>query len=220
MPKIRAVFFDIDNTLFPTDKFAEFARRRAIRAMVKAGLKASEGKAYRTLTHVVRKHGSNYPQHFDRLLERLGAPRDPKLIAAGILAYHQAKSELKPYPDVPPTLCALRRKGLPLYALSRGIAVKQWDKLILLGLGNLFDGVFVTNRKDVHFYSRVIRKLRLQPSSVVMVGDNPRIDTAPARRAGITTVRLIKGKHAKEKGAADFRIHSMRELPRILRRVK
>ena len=36
---IKAIFFDIDDTLFSTTRFADRARRSSIDAMVKMGLK-------------------------------------------------------------------------------------------------------------------------------------------------------------------------------------
>jgi len=219
MLKLKAVFFDIDNTLFPTRDFTELARKGAIKAMVKEGLPFSEKRAYSELLRVVKKYGPNYPKHFDRLLERLGTGYDPKLIAAGVIAYHEAKGRLAPYPDVPPTLRALRRKGLRLYALSRGVDIKQWDKLIRLNLHPLFNGVFVTDAKTTAFYRSVLRRLKLQPDEAVMVGDCPRIDVIPAKKAGITAIHLLKGKHAHDPDGrkADFRIKSMRELLVVLR---
>ena len=38
MPKLRAIFFDIDDTLYSTSEFAELARSAAIDSMIDAGL--------------------------------------------------------------------------------------------------------------------------------------------------------------------------------------
>ena len=222
MVKLRTVFFDIDNTLFPTDEFAKLARKRAVKAMVAAGLKASEAQAYSTLIKLVRKYGANDQHHFDRLLKEFGMQRNPRIIAAGVIAYHGAKERLAPYPDTIPTLHTLHRKGLKLYALTRGVDVKQWDKLIRLGLQDLFDGVFVTCKKNKAFYSCVQRKLHLRPGEAAMVGDNPRIDVIPANSVGLVTIHLMKGKHAKDEGSsqATFRIRSLRELAKIFQKLR
>lgn len=221
MPKPKAIFFDIDNTLFPTDAFAALARRSAVKAMVKAGLPFSEKETYDALMGIVRKYGSNYPLHFDRLLDSLGAGRDPKLIASAVIAYHSSKRRLAPYPGVKHALRTLKARGFKLYIFSRGIAVKQWDKLIRIGLHNLFTNVFVTDAKTTHSYRGVMHELRLAPGEALMVGDNPDIDVIPARKAGLLTAHLMKGKHAKDAGSrlADFRIREISELPALVERI-
>ncbi|MFI5402914.1 MAG: haloacid dehalogenase, partial [Planctomycetota bacterium] len=70
---LRAVLFDIDDTLFPTTKFAGRARLRPVDAMVHAGLDVDPEAAYRELEEVVREFSSNYGHHFDKLVLRLGA---------------------------------------------------------------------------------------------------------------------------------------------------
>ena len=42
MARLKAVLFDIDDTLFSTTHFARTARRNAVRAMVAAGLDVTE----------------------------------------------------------------------------------------------------------------------------------------------------------------------------------
>ena len=215
---LKAIFFDIDNTLFPSRKFVELARRNAISAMVQVGLPFDEEHLYKRLLHIVKRYGSNYPHHFERLLDDLNWDRDPKIVAAGIAAYHNTKLSLSPYPDVPKTLLALRDMGYRLYVLSQGLPVKQWDKLIRLGLHFFFTDVFVTEKaKDTAFYKRVLRKLKLKPSEALMVGDKPKSDIVPAKRAGIRTVLIAP---AGRKQGADFRIRTMHELLKVVSKIK
>src|SRR5262245_62192879 len=96
MGKLRAVFFDVDDTLYSTTGFAASARRAAVEAMIEHGLKMSADDAYAELGEVIAEFGSNYPHHYDRLLRRLphGALPDGNpavLVAAAIGAYHDMK---------------------------------------------------------------------------------------------------------------------------------
>ena len=75
---LKAIFFDIDDTLFSTTEFAEKARKESIARMIRYGLKVSEKDALYELREVINEFSSNYDKHFDKLL-RLAAPvlQDP-----------------------------------------------------------------------------------------------------------------------------------------------
>lgn len=212
---IKAILFDIDNTLFPSSEFAELARKNAINAMVAAGLNADPDKAYSKLLQIIKKYGPNYPKHFNILLRELGVKPNPKIIAAGVVAYHQTKSSIFPFPDVPKTILQLR-EHYTLCVASEGKAIKQWDKLIRLGLHNFFHHVFVTPKKTKNFYSSIIKKLKIQPNEAVMVGDSVEKDIKPAKEAGITTILLS---HQKDKHA-DYTITAIKELLPILQELR
>jgi putative hydrolase of the HAD superfamily len=68
--RLKALLFDIDDTLFSTSDFAERARRNAIRSMIQYGLKMDEESAFRELQEVIAEFTSNYSSHFDKLLVR------------------------------------------------------------------------------------------------------------------------------------------------------
>ncbi len=210
---IKAILFDIDNTLFPSNDFAELARRHAISLMIEAGLEVDADEAYAKLQLIIKRYGPNYPKHFDALLKKFGLKPNPKIIAAGIVAYHQAKTSIFPYPDVPHTLIRLREEGYRVCAASQGVAIKQWDKLIRLGLHNILHEVFVTPKKSKKFYKSVLRKLHLNPQEVVMVGDNVGTDIKPAREAGITTILVSPERKSKD---ADYTVKNVGEIPKIL----
>ncbi|MEM3555579.1 MAG: TIGR02253 family HAD-type hydrolase [Candidatus Micrarchaeia archaeon] len=212
---VKAILFDIDNTLFPSSEFAELARKNALNAMIAAGLDVDEEAAYRKLLKIINKYGPNYPKHFNALLRELGKKSEPKIIAAGVVAYHQTKASIFPFPDVPKTVIQLREQGYTICVASEGRAIKQWDKLIRLGLHNLFHYVFVTPKKTKKFYSSILKKLRMQPHDVVMVGDSVEKDIEPAKEAGITTVLL-----SKKKNNADYNITAIKELIPILQELR
>ncbi|MEM3030966.1 MAG: TIGR02253 family HAD-type hydrolase [Candidatus Micrarchaeia archaeon] len=224
---VKAILFDIDDTLFPSSEFAEKARRNAIAAMVEEGLERSADEAYAALESIIRKYGSNYPRHFDALLDRLGVKENrARLIAAGVAAYHNTKGTIAPFPDVPKTLVRLRDLGYRLYAVSEGKAVKQWDKLIRLGLDFFFHGAFISEElgcgKSVRFYRAVTRKLVLKPGELLMVGDRLDKDVVPAKKAGMRAVRVLQGKYASQaagKTRPDFEITRVGELLGVLKQL-
>lgn len=217
---VKAILFDIDDTLFPSTEFSALARKNAVRAMIDAGLETSEERAHKELDAIVEKYDSNYGNHYGLLASKFKCKDKSHVIAAGIWAYHNTKASISPYPNAAKTLICLREKGYLIAIASEGKAIKQWDKLIRLGIDNLFHRVFVTDSavggKTSKFYSEIAKKLNLSPGSILMVGDNPKKDILPAKKAGMKTVRVAQGKHSGEKDIADAKISKIEEIAELL----
>ncbi len=216
----RYILFDIDDTLFPSTEFSTLARKNAINAMLGMGLKSDFPTLSGMLDSIIRKKGSNYARHFDDLCSALKVEEPSRYIAAAVAAYHDAKATIAPFPTVPITLLRLREDGYRLHVATSGSAIKQWDKLIRLGIAIYFDGVFVTDEvgeeKGEGFYRKILGRLGAQPGECVMVGDREEADIAPARSVGIRTVRMLAGKYSDAPTKADYAIKDSRELLRIL----
>ena len=145
---VKYIFFDIDDTLFPSSEFAELARKNAIRAMIEAGVDEEAERLHEMLARIIKKRGSNYPNQFDELCRKLGVRRPARYVAAAVAAYHNTKTGILPYPEVPRLLIKLRESGYKLYIATNGNAVKQWDKLIRMGIEHYFEDVFVSKKSE------------------------------------------------------------------------
>lgn len=228
----QAIFFDIDDTLFSTTVFADKARRAAIDAMVRAGLRAERADAARELEEVINEFSSNYGGHFDKVLDRLGPEsfeghNRAVIVAAGVVAYHATKwRELKVYDDVYEVLKWLAGTPMVRGIISAGITIKQAEKLIRLEVLEFLTpaAIFFTDqvgfsKPNPKLYRRVLQRLSLQPQRCIYVGDNPTHDIDPCNREGWTTVRIRRsGRHAAEEGAttAKHEIRDFFELRRLL----
>jgi putative hydrolase of the HAD superfamily len=225
---IKGVFFDIDDTLYDSTKLATMARRNSIQAMIDAGLDVEEEVLYSKLNGIIREFGSNYPHHYDELLTAFGVEWSPRIIAAGVVAYERTKAGyLRPFPGVVPTLLKLRGNH-KLGVISNGLAVKQWEKLIGLGIHHFFDIVVTSEeagyskpQKEIFEYS--ITELNLKSRECIMVGDRLDTDILGGNRAGMTTVRIRIGRRKDTpKGreeTPDFEIDGVSELPKLLEKV-
>jgi putative hydrolase of the HAD superfamily len=229
---LDAIFFDIDDTLFSTTVFADKARRAAIDAMIRTGLRADRTDALRELDEVLVEFSSNYGNHFDKVVDRLpeaaskGVNR-AVLVAAGVVAYHETKwRELQVHDDVYEVLKWLATTPLIRGIISAGITVKQAEKLVRLKLLEFMtpSAIFFTDqigfaKPNVKLYRRVLQTLRLEPGRCLYVGDNPTHDIDPCNQDGWYTVRIRHaGRHAGENGAtrATWEIRDFFELRRIL----
>lgn len=235
MRKLQVLFLDIDDTLYSTSAFAERARRNAMEAMIRLGLRLTVDEAMAELREVISEFGSNYSFHYDRLLKRLPTavvpPGNPAvLVAAAVSAYHDTKYQcLSPFEDVPEVLLRIRtHTDLTVGIITDGLTLKQAEKLVRLGVTDWLDrsaifisdqiGISKPNRK---LYQRACDELGVAPTACMYVGDHPEHDIPPAHAIGMVTVRYRSpgGKHAARECPVppDYEIHAFSGLLPILR---
>ena len=229
---IKAVFFDIDDTLYSTTRFSARARRNAVRAMIQAGLRVTEEEALAELTEVISEFSSNYEHHYEKLLLRL--PKQAKglnpaiLVAAAVVAYHQTKfKELAPFPDVAEAFPRLAKAGLTLGIITSGLTVKQAEKVVRLGILPYLhpQGIFITEQMGISkpnpkLWQKACRELDLDPAECVYVGDHPVHDVEQVRKIGMVAILNKRGSGKHEtlpaRVAPDHEIRSFDDLIGIL----
>jgi FMN phosphatase YigB (HAD superfamily) len=182
----------------------------------------------------VAEFTSNYDHHFDQLLRRIPkrhykGVNPAVIIAAGVAAYHDTKvRELAPYPDAVALLRLLAKTDLVRGVITSGLMIKQAEKLIRLGLYEMFTptAIFISdqigiNKPNVKLYRRACSDLNLKPPRCIYVGDRPKSDVDPPNSLGMITVRLKRGgKHEQEEGATKptHEVHDFFELREVLKR--
>jgi putative hydrolase of the HAD superfamily len=224
---VKAVIFDLDNTLMDFMKMKREAVEAAAEAMVDAGLPLTEKKTISEVDRLYDKFGIEYQNIFDELLMAVMGKVDPKILAAGVVAYRQIKEGyVKPYPHVATTLSELVRRGYKVGMISDAPAFQAWTRLAGLGLHKIFDFVISFDDSGEKKPSRLpfeagMRRLDLPASKIMMVGDNPKRDIAGAKRLGMVTVlakygSLMLPDPKDEMQKADYVIGGIRELLKIL----
>ena len=231
---LKAILFDIDDTLFSTSDFAARAREAAVDAMRRVGLDYPREYLVRELGEVVAEFTSNYGQHFNKLLLRIPssayAGLNPGIIvAAGVVAYHQTKfTELRAYPDVTDVLRALTKTDLVRGIITAGWEIKQAEKLIRLDLYPYLTpyALFISDqigisKPNAKLYQRACADIGLDPTETMHVGDNPVNDIVPPKSLGMITVfNRRSGKYATADipDPADYEISNFYQLAEILER--
>lgn len=233
MQLLDAVFFDIDDTLFPTTEFAQRARWNAVKAMVAAGLERPEQEVYQELTEVITEFTSNYGNHYGHLIKRLGGRStrevNPALIvAAGVAAYHDTKfREIAPFEDVVPLLQDLKAADVRVGIITHGLTVKQAEKLLRLGLVPHLDtdAIYISEQVGISkpnpkLYQHALEDQGLKPERVLYVGDNPAHDIAPPKSLGMRTAwsgRAARTDIATTDIVPDHSVSSFEQLRSVLR---
>jgi len=223
---IKAVLFDVDNVLYSSSHQVEMARRAAVEAMVKEGLEMPVEEAFKRLEELVAKYGSNFNKHFDLLVG--SQKRGNRIIAAGIVAYHNTKrTYLKPYNDTLPTITKLKNLGYKIGVITDGLAIKQWEKLIRLGLQDLFDTVVISEeagaeKPDQKLFQKACSDIGVEPKDCMYIGDRLDTDIIGANRANMVSVRLLRGKYKDQKpsGLQDRPNYEIKRLGEVLEILK
>lgn len=200
---IKAIFFDIDDTLYDTSGFAKLARKAALNVMIDAGLPLDSDEAYTLLREIIDEYGSNYGRHFNILTKRVFGEEKPLLIALGMITYHNVKfALLRLFPQTTRTLIYLKEKGYHLGVISNGKTIKQWEKLIRLDLHHFFDEVITSEeggveKPDERIFNLAMEKMSCKASNSIMIGNKFNEDIKGALNSGMLAI-LVNSKLKKE----------------------
>jgi putative hydrolase of the HAD superfamily len=218
---IKAILFDVDNTLIDFMKMKRKCCEAAIEAMISAGLKMSEEKALKLLYELYEIHGIESQRIFQKFTKKIYGKENYRLISHGVIAYRQMRaSYLVPYPNVIPTLLELKKQDYKLAIVSDAPIMEAWMRLATLKLDDFFD-VIITKadaRKQKTSpapFKVALRKLGIKPEEAVMIGDRISRDVNTAKKLGIHTIYARYGDEnppEKGKSGAEFEISDIKEI--------
>ena len=220
---IRAVVFDLDNTLTDFMKMKSDAIHAAIDGMIDAGLNLPREAVRSRIDAIYQEQGLEYQRVFDQLIESELGHIDPKILASGIVAYRRAReSALVLYPHVQITLLELTKRGIRLGVVSDAPRAQVWLRLCSLSLQHVFDAVVTfedtgERKPSPAPFREVLRRLGVPPESALMIGDWAERDVVGGRSLGMKTVFARYGDtfDTRESGA-DYEIDDVFELVAIV----
>lgn len=194
MSRIKAVVFDLDDTLYPEYDYVLSGFSAVAKEMKRLyGLDNAEAEMTRLFSEEQRNV-------FGRILDAHGIRYEKSDIAnlADIYRNHEPNISL---PDESArTLKSLRHLGYKLGVITDGRAVQQHKKIAALGLGNLVDEIVVTDelgegcgKPNPRAFTFVASALGIDAAQMMYVGDNPKKDFAVKKFLPITTVRVSGG---------------------------
>lgn len=232
--KVRAVIFDLDETLIDAQKGAPKAHAK-VSQMINERLKHK--KLNLKKSQILREIRSfddkmNREAKYDRdkwwqtIVNNLGVNVAlPKAFIRKLtIAYwHAYARSTKPYRDTLSTLRHLKKSGYLLGLLSDtdGLdGMKKW-RINKLPFRHFFDAIVIAGEDTAKTkpspepYELIAGKLGVTASECVFVGDKPFTDIKGAKIAGMKTV-LVRRRDWRVKVKADWTVKSLSELRRIL----
>jgi len=178
---------------------------------------------------IVKKSRNKLASFFIRhILEKLDKKFDKKYeVIINDTAKNTSKKlrhyKLKPFPDVLPAIKKLE-KNFRIVTLSNVHDLHKHEEFLKnSGLFNHFEfhenSIALKIRKpDKRIFLHVVRRLKLKPNEVAIIGDTPSIDIFGGKRVGMLTIlinrRKIKYKFKKE-FQPDYEIYSLNDLFKI-----
>lgn len=219
---IKAIIFDLDNTLYD-QKLYNFGAFKDVSAYISKKYGMNKKIIYNSLVNAWKKNPSA-PDLFNKVLPKIGINEfDVKTL---VKIFHLHKPRIKPYANTKSVLLKLK-KNYKLGLLTDGRPATQKKKIFALNIEKFFDEIVFTSARsriyakpNMMSYKLIIKKLKLSPNEIVYVADNPYVDFIPAKKLGIKTIRILKGvfKEVKVKKEfdADYKIKKLDEIFSIL----
>ena len=220
---IKAVIFDLDNTLVDFMAMKRQAIDAAIHAMIDAGLNLPQDDVKTRIEAIYKERGIEFQNVFDQLLYDVFNKVDYKILSAGIISYRRAReAALVPYPHVYLSLMELLKRGLKLAVVSDAPAREAWLRLCYLNFHHIFHAVVTFDdtgerKPNPGPFRKALELLGVHPENALMVGDWAERDMIGAGNIGMKTVFARYGDtFGTIETHADYEISDIKELIKIV----
>ena len=191
----KAVIFDLDDTLISEDEYIRSGYSAVagfLRDMYGWDIRMTERQLY----DLYRRNPKNV---FNRLLDSHDIRYKDSEIMELVGVYREHTPSVHFYPDVLPTIQALKDQGIKLGVLTDGYAVTQRKKLTVLNGKRFFNKIIITDELGREYWKPDPRPFIMMKEAflanwdeIVYVGDNPEKDFFISKEFPIMTVRIIR----------------------------
>ena len=224
--KVRAICFDLDNTLWDVwpvimraeQKMYDFLTERYPRVVASMTMEMMRAAREQTAAaHPQMRHDFTFlrKQTLREHAQEFGYAE--AMAEEAFEAFIQARNEVDLYPDVVPALEQLRAR-YRLFTASNGNA-----DIGKIGIGHFFERTINARlvgalKPDPAIFHKVIEGTDLQAHEVVYVGDDPLLDVEGARGAGMHAIWIDRqgGEWPTQIAPATYTVRSLTELVELL----
>lgn len=218
--RIRAISLDLDDTLWPIMPVIQRVERRVDDWLRETCPEVAERWSIQALRDLREQIAEANPQ----LAHDFTAQRKLTLaevftpfgmgeewVERAYAVYERERNIVDCYPDAEDALAALASR-LPLVAISNGNANLQ-----MMSLGRHFQfqiaaREFGCAKPDPAIFLHACERLGLQPAEVLHVGDDPLLDVAGARNAGLRSAWINRDASTVTKADADVEVADLHAL--------
>ncbi|MBO4900088.1 MAG: HAD hydrolase-like protein [Lachnospiraceae bacterium] len=212
--KIKAVIFDLDDTLLSEYEFV-VSGYKYVSVFLSRMIGVSAEEINERLWELSK---DTYANAFNRLFDSYGIAYTKNEVISLVDAYRNHPANLTFYPDVYPTLNALKEKGILTDIISDGDPQRQWNKINfavaamqsdnrsendgqeLASPDKWFDAIILNDefggerfrKPNPHGFKVIAGKLGIDPSEMIYVGDNPAKDFHISADLPVRTARIIR----------------------------
>jgi putative hydrolase of the HAD superfamily len=216
---IRALIFDLDDTLYPEKDFV-LSGYRAVARYVADGGGCNFDRAFAVMAAALQAQGRHGA--FPALLAQF--PGRPIPMDELVDVYRRHIPEISLFPGYRALLQEFARH-YRLGVITDGLPAVQERKVRALGLEGILDKIVYSweygqdrEKPHPHSFSLMMESLDTEPASSLFVGDNPDKDGRGALNAGMSYAQ-VRPPLLQDGGSRSFLIDTLFQLPPILRQL-
>lgn len=211
------VVFDLDDTLYDELNYVR-SGFQTVADYLFAAYQIPSAESYNLLIDFLQLGRGKI---FDKVLDHYGRLSKAAVRhCLSVYRQHLPVINLRPEAD----RCLKRLTGYPVYIVTDGNKLVQYNKIKALGLETRLRGYYITHRFGVrhakpspYCFLKICEREKVSPFQVVYIADNPDKDFVGINPFGFRTVRLLQGQHKKVQDkspafAAQYSIASLDEL--------
>lgn len=193
---IKAVIFDLDDTLISEKKYVESGFKH-ISSLLEKKLNGNHRDLYILMNRLFNENPNNV---FNRLFDEYGFNYSQDDIIELIEEYRNHSPKINSYHDVVPCIKKLKDNQIKLGVITDGYANAQRQKLTAIKAFELFDEIVITDELGRDFWKPhprafeiMKKKLDVEYNEMIYIGDNPKKDFYINKIYPITTIRIHRG---------------------------
>lgn len=218
---IKAVVFDLDDTLISERQYAE-SGFRVVSKFISNKYNLNQEEVFNTMIQLFEESSKEV---FNRVLNNFRIEYAKEEILCLIKIYREHIPEIEFFDDVIPTLNKLRSKGIKIGIITDGYKETQSRKLEVLKCYELFDEIIITDDLGLEFwkphekaYRLIAEKLGVNLNEMIYIGDNISKDFISANKLRIMSVcinrhyGIYKNIEVNEEYLAMNNIESLEEI--------
>lgn len=217
---MNGIIFDLDDTLHRERRWA-LSGFAAVASYLEDRRAVDRSEMFRLLVGAMRT--GHRHEALQQLCEQTGLPADliPELVS--VIRTHRPRLRLD---QTTVDVLARLRQTWRLGVLTNGRPVVQERKVMALGLETMVDAIVYADhyggKPRPRAFLTVVDRLSVSPQRCVFVGDDPWCDISGARRVGMRTIRIERGRRISSAHAppeADAVISSIGETEGAVARI-